>query len=84
MATDTNKSTKSRTTRSSLADEAFEGVPAPAKIIECIRKFVRGTGQEREYGRSGLNATIKFYSDADYWSERQKLVEFLKKVLEKG
>lgn len=80
----TNKQQKSGTTRSSLADEAFEGVPAPAKIIECIRKFVRGTGVEREQGRSGLNATIRFYKDAEYWPERQKLVQFLKKILERG
>jgi hypothetical protein len=53
-------------------------VPKPEKIIEAVRKYVRGTGREKEDGRSGIRAVINFYRD---YPERAKVVEFLKRVL---
>lgn len=62
---------------SSVAD-VFDGVPKPEKIIESVRKYVRGTGTEKEQGRSGIRAVLNFYRA---WPERAKLVAFLERVL---
>jgi hypothetical protein len=75
---DTKKPDGSTKMPSSSAAEVFAGVPKPEKIIEAVRKYVRGAGREKEEGRSGIRAVINFYRD---YPERAKVVEFLKRVL---
>lgn len=59
-------------------EDPFEGVPKPEQIVETIRRFVRGSGREKERGRAEMRGLIGFYSTMP---ERAKLLAFLKRVV---